>query len=295
MPDPNNTTVSNPQTLVRLAIWLPDQHTDTLTEFYETQIRGLMEQHLFAPMLLAPRVSAAEVFSRFFTFKTPTLALQQQEALYQDAAWHELMHGLERLGGDQVYCQVGIYQTPAGSGKAVDAGPGSRRGPWYTFNGQDGLPSTTVRGILADQKKQLWFATDGGGVCRYDGDHVEILVQGENHLGKGVWCILEDRHGRVWFGTLGRGVYCLDGEEMTRYSTEDGLANDWVHAILEDQDGRMWFGTFGGGISCFDGQVFQTLSSKDGLPHDSVQDILQDRQGAMWIAICRAKPCLQCA
>jgi ligand-binding sensor domain-containing protein len=146
-------------------------------------------------------------------------------------------------------------------------------------------PLEHVKALLVDRQGYLWLghALDTNKICRFDGRRLEVIAQGDNEVGLGVWTILEDRQGRIWFGTLGQGVYCHDGTHLTRFSTAAGLSHDWVHAILEDRHGTLWFGTFGGGVSLFDGQVFQTLSQRDGLPHDTVQSLIEDRHGAIWI------------
>jgi ligand-binding sensor domain-containing protein len=73
------------------------------------------------------------------------------------------------------------------------------------MNGRD---STTVWDICEDNKGDIWFATFGSGLVRYDGviPHIYKEYNTDNKVEDYVNCITEDQDGNMWFGLASRGV-----------------------------------------------------------------------------------------
>ena len=73
----------------------------------------------------------------------------------------------------------------------------------YTVN--DGLPSSTVYGMLNDSKGFLWFCTEAG-VSRYDGQKFTTFTLADGLSDNEMLRVYEDSKGRIWFlgfnGTL---------------------------------------------------------------------------------------------
>ena len=70
----------------------------------------------------------------------------------------------------------------------------------------DSLVHNKIISIYEDSKKNLWFTSEGGGICKYH----------------------------------------PDSETFTSYTTQDGLPNNVVYKILEDNKGRLWLTTNNG-------------------------------------------------
>ena len=192
--------------------------------------------------------------------------------------------------------------VPAGPGKRVPAGPGkitpagSGRGYWRTFDVTDGLAGLYIYSIIQDREGNLWFATDGSGVSRYDGHRFTTFTTDNGLAGNQVQCIAEDREGNIWFGTSS-GLSRYDEQGFTTFSKENGLVHHDVQAIHQvsdspmdrdedargsgDGEGNLWFGT-PGGLSRYDGQTWTTFTTKDGLAHNDVRSIAQDNTGNLW-------------
>jgi ligand-binding sensor domain-containing protein len=66
-----------------------------------------------------------------------------------------------------------------------------------------------VRRIFEDSKGNLWFGTNGDGVCRYDGKSFTNFYLAQGLDSPGVQCTYEDREGRVWAGGY-LGLYRLE-------------------------------------------------------------------------------------
>jgi ligand-binding sensor domain-containing protein/serine phosphatase RsbU (regulator of sigma subunit) len=154
-----------------------------------------------------------------------------------------------------------------------------------TYTSDDGLAMDEIayghKSSICDSKGNLWFATTGGGVSKYDGNSFSTFTTKQGLAYNAVWCILEDRNGNLWFGTSD-GVSKYDGRIFTTFTTEDGLTNNNVLSIAEDKSGNLWFGTHNGGVSKFDGKSFVKFDVQDDLESNSVRSLIEDKKGNIW-------------
>ncbi|MBC8233712.1 SpoIIE family protein phosphatase [bacterium] len=163
-------------------------------------------------------------------------------------------------------------------------------GYWETYDVTDGLGDSTVYSILQDRNGVLWFGSQGGGLCRYDGHTFRTFTTEDGLPSNDIWTIYEDSKGNLWIGTMkywteeGTGVCKYDGKTFQTYTTKDGLADDAITAIYEDDRGHLWFGTLREGVSKFDGRTFRNYTTEDGLAWHVIGDIIQDGEGALWFA-----------
>ena len=252
-------------TLARLSFWVPPDRMDTFEAIYKKKLVPILGKHDLEESSEHGRRTAEGVFSRLFEMKTPSEMVVKEIALRTDPAWQEVLQNLGTAFGTTqpdglLRTHFGLYMTPAGPGKAVEAGPGSRQGVWQSFEVSDGLPSPCILAMVQDRAGDLWFGTRHGGVSRYDGVQFVTFTTEDGLAHNSVKCIVEDQDGALWFGTSGGGVSRYDGDgpdgayrsdrgHFTTFTTEDGLAANSVRAILEDREGVLWFGTEGGGVS----------------------------------------------
>lgn len=167
------------------------------------------------------------------------------------------------------------------SGKPYIQGDGGLS-QFKNYTSDNGLALDAVNSAVLDSRGHLWFATNGGGVSRFDGITFTNYTTSQGLAGNTVRVILEDSRDVLWFGTVGGGVSSYDGKVFKTYSTENGLGDDAILSVLEDQQGNLWFGTYGGGVSKFDGKNFTTYTTAHGLADDVVISIAQDQSGDMW-------------
>jgi ligand-binding sensor domain-containing protein/serine phosphatase RsbU (regulator of sigma subunit) len=145
-----------------------------------------------------------------------------------------------------------------------------------------GFQSSYVNDIFEDNKGNLWFATMGAGVSKYDGEAFLHFTENEGLLSNSITFIFQDKKGDLWFGTRGYGVCKYNGEFFTNYTEKEGLGNNWVTRILEDKKGNLWFATFGGGVTKYDGTHFTNYTTNEGLSNNIVSSLLEDRFGNIW-------------
>ena len=111
------------------------------------------------------------------------------------------------------------------------------------------LSEDFVNRLLIDRKGQLWIATFGGGLNRYDAE---------------------------------TGAF-------TRYRHDPGdpasISHDDVSALYEDAAGTLWVGTRGGGLHrIIDGRIERVEASAAGASPRLIEQICGDGEGGLWVA-----------
>lgn len=149
------------------------------------------------------------------------------------------------------------------------------------------LPPINVAGIMEDNEGNIWFATTGKGVFRYDGNSVvnfnEIEGLGENYAGG----IAQDPQGFMWF-TMRTGVCRFDGKTFTKYTAQDGLGGTEFWGILVERSGIVWITARGSttrfdpSLALRDKKACTIFTPEDGL-NCCVQSMYQDDSGRVWL------------
>ncbi len=150
-----------------------------------------------------------------------------------------------------------------------------------TYSIEDGLGQSQIYSLFLDSKGYLWVGTNGGGLCKYDGNTFTNYTAKDGLSDNVIYTICGDREGNLWFGT-DNGINKYDGKSFTYYTKKDGLNSNYIATIMEDSKGRLWIGTFLGGVNKFDGSGFTHYTIKEGLNHNNVNSITQDRVGNLW-------------
>ena len=117
-----------------------------------------------------------------------------------------------------------------------------------------------IRGICKSDKNNLWLATIGGGLMKFDkvnSDYQSLINERfeklflKNYL---AYCILRDQDDVVWVGTNSNGLmqYNLKTNIYSRAKLSpidnDGLSNSWVMTICAGDSNYLWFGTWKKGL-----------------------------------------------
>ena len=103
------------------------------------------------------------------------------------------------------------------------------------------LSSQRVLHLLQDSEGFLWYATEGGGVCRDDGRQVDVFRSDAEHpdlLGSNNVACLAELGRRIVIGTY-HGAYILDKRDYGISRLKD-VDDKRVDDILITTDGHMW-------------------------------------------------------
>lgn len=184
------------------------------------------------------------------------------------------------------------------------------------------MAENQVNAIGQEPGGRLWLATDGAGVCSFDGKDFEYYTVAnglaDNYVravcidSQGlVWfgtkkgtCFFDGKHFRkldpgaeqpgnvshifmdrqkkLWFSTFGEGVYCYNGKSFTNYNDADGLINNWIRSAIQDSEDNIWFASKYG-LCRFDGKNFTRFTEADGLPVDNNNVMFEDKERNIWI------------
>lgn len=157
------------------------------------------------------------------------------------------------------------------------------------------LPMASVHCVMQDKEGYLWYATEGGGLCRDDGYRIDVFKPSTPYLQEAckVHCLTEDHRGRIYFGTSD-GLFFVDkqnGYAIQRVEWERPAADGqpspnslhrFVETLFTDGQGRVWWGSKGEIVSLdtLDNMVSYTCQI-DGAAA-SVAQIYESRDGSFY-------------
>lgn len=103
------------------------------------------------------------------------------------------------------------------------------------------LPSGKVMFVMQDSEGFLWYATDGGGLCRDDGRQINVFRSNEEHpdlLGSNTILCLAESGNRIIIGTT-HGANVLDKSDYSIHRLKE-VDDRRVDDILVTSNGHWW-------------------------------------------------------
>ncbi|SEB17943.1 Two component regulator propeller [Pedobacter hartonius] len=131
----------------------------------------------------------------------------------------------------------------------------------YKEKDPQSLSHNTVNNIFEDSRKQIWIATDGGGLCKYEQKTATFKrYTVHNGLpGNFIFRMEEDSDHQLWISsTKGLIRFNPSNDNITIYSRSNGLLTDQFNynSSYKDTDGRLYFGSVKGLISFQPSQLY---------------------------------------
>ena len=161
---------------------------------------------------------------------------------------------------------------------AADPNPNN----FSSFNRIEGLGSSVIQFCYEDKNGNLWIATGGDGVTKYDGHNLTTYTQAQGLCNDGIEEVLEDHEGNLWFASWGGGLSRFDGKSFTNFTFNKGLGSNYIGGITLDKDNHLWATTLYGGIVKYDGKTFTHYDENSGMEAGYVDCVLEDRRGNLW-------------
>lgn len=140
-----------------------------------------------------------------------------------------------------------------------------------------------INTIEEDKDGNIWIATDGFGIWKYDGEDLTHLSTDNGLIDNNITGLMLDSKGNMWMGSLFHGVSMYDGETFHHFTEQGDIKGVEAGAFYEDAKGNIWFAAEHEGIYRYDGKNFAHYGKKEGLPTGGVLTMLEDRQGRFWI------------
>lgn len=116
---------------------------------------------------------------------------------------------------------------------------------------------------IIEHQKQLWIATDGGGInildlesdqfraiCHVPGDNSSLPVNS-------IILLYKDPNGNLWAGSVRGGLFNIKETYIRTYkdvalNNSNGVSDKSIISLYDDTDNKLWIGTDGGGINLYD-------------------------------------------
>ena len=163
-----------------------------------------------------------------------------------------------------------------------------------TFEKMEQFGYAYMRDILEDKSGNIWVATMGNGIFRYNPQTDQMVkyqcVPGDStSIGTNeVTGITEDSKGLLWFSTDRGGLLCFNPEtgRFRTYTKANGLPDNVTYKVVEDAQHRIWFGT-DRGLVCLHPETdsLQIFTRNDGLPDNqfNYKSALAASDGTIWM------------
>lgn len=162
--------------------------------------------------------------------------------------------------------------------------PGGKQQYFFKqYSVEQGLPQSQVNFIYEDSRGFMWFATQGGGVARFDGKNFLQYEEADGLAGQIITGIAEDGNGDLWFGTSWGGVSHFNGTTFKNYDQSNGLPINEIKAILYDKTTKEILIGTGKGLTVYNYQSFQTYSEFSGIKPVEVSALHQLIDGRVLI------------
>ena len=250
--------------------------------------------------------------NKSFDSTNSPLANDAVTALAVDAdgtTWLGARGSLYKVSGDDwtVYSQLSVLASsfPVGdiNGIAVAADGalwlGSSRGEVCHFDpveaqcqaffasgksASDGMASGELTALTLDPLGNVYYATDGGGISRYDGVNWRTFrLPNQVVAGNRVHDLAEANDGSIWLATDGgiQQINPRDDTTMQLFTPENsGLAMAETGLLAPDPEGGLWFGAQD--ANYFNGANWSVYNAADGLAGNLVQALAIDSQQRIW-------------
>jgi len=158
----------------------------------------------------------------------------------------------------------------------------------HRYNKLSGIGSDYVYQLFKDRAGNIWMATDGAGICMFDGRSFHTWDATSGFASKVVYSITQDASGYIWAATLGNGLFRYDGAKWKQFIKAGGLRDINISSITANASGQVvivhqkgideWYSSAGD---------FRHFNSRTGLGIDSITNVLNcsttDNEGNVYL------------
>ncbi|MDX9923684.1 MAG: two-component regulator propeller domain-containing protein [Ignavibacteriaceae bacterium] len=194
------------------------------------------------------------------------------------------------------------------------------KGKVYSYKPDDNN-SITTWGLAEDREKNIWIASNGNGIWKYDGKNFEKIKNKSNrYLNINNLSAFCDKDNRIWIGRKGSIVRFSNGKEEYfdpnnninnlylnfiqddagiiwvasndgvfkfengKFVLDNSLSLKYSRSLYLDSKKRLWTGSYGNGIIIKSNKKYFSLTEKEGLYNNIISAIVEDGKGNYWFS-----------
>ncbi len=157
-----------------------------------------------------------------------------------------------------------------------------------SFATPDGPLSGVVQSVIQDQNGNLWFSSEGLGLCKYNGNTITIYNKRQGLTNSAFDCMANGANGAIWIGAPGAILNFnpdnsdKTGTEFKLLNSKQGVPAHDIYYIFNDTKGNVWLCTYGGGVSKLTEKSITTYTTGQGLASNLVMGAAEDNNGNIW-------------
>ncbi len=148
------------------------------------------------------------------------------------------------------------------------------------FTAINGLTDNSIADVYNDTDNNLWFATQGNGLYKYEGRRFVMLDRSQGlPLNQVVMAISRDKKGDILLGMYGGGLMKYNGKKLSAFDLQQKDPDlKRIQHLYTDSKGTLWIGTYNG-----------LWNYKNGIAHRikglnyAVNGIAEGSDGTLWL------------
>ena len=166
----------------------------------------------------------------------------------------------------------------------------------YYYDGNNSIPNDRVYDIKRDVNGDLWIATNGGGLCKFNERENKfetfhsVLNDTTTINSDFLTCLYIDSNDLLWTGSsIGLNVRLKNGMFHRFVNSKGGgesIDGKFILFVYEDKQKHIWVGTRGNGLYLFNKQNwdYTIFTTNEGLPGNNIYGMLEDQRGYLWLS-----------
>jgi len=107
---------------------------------------------------------------------------------------------------------------------------------------EEGLPQSEVMAITEDHLGYMWVGTNGGGLCRFDGNSFDVFTRKNGLYDNMISGLFQDDNYDLWIGSP-RAILRYDGKTFNRVFVSDSVVFVDEMRFFESSGGNIWLQT----------------------------------------------------
>ncbi|MEO6454347.1 MAG: two-component regulator propeller domain-containing protein, partial [Ginsengibacter sp.] len=162
------------------------------------------------------------------------------------------------------------------------------------------LSNNFIRGFTESKNGDLWIATLGGGVCRYNRKNDQFTTYKHDPKNKSsissdfITSILEDSEGKIWVGTeAGLNLFNPKENQFSLYiykvNDKNSSSDIYIRSMFEDSQHNLWLCTYNGGLNLFNrkSKTFTNFlhdeKNSKTISSNNIYTMFEDSKHRLWV------------